>query len=383
MRWTTASRRAWLVAALVLSAGLVVSTRARPNTGGAEVGQLNTPQQVYNAACAACHGHDGTGRPQAVVGFDLPLPDFTDCSFATREPDGDWYAVTHQGGPVRGFDHRMPAFGEALQPAQIEMAVEHIRTFCAGKGWPSGNLNLPRPMFTEKAFVEDEFIFTVGAATQQPYEVMGELLYETRFGKRSQLEVVVPFGAVEMQGDEQDGGGWGGGLGDVALGLKHVLVAALSSGTIFSGLAEVVLPTGQQDEGMGGGAVVFEPALLLGQSLGPAGFIHFQGGAEIPIEKDPGIEAFWRLVYGYTFTEGPFGRAWSPMLGLLGSTEIEGGAEPHWDLVPQLQVTLNTRQHIALGLAARIPVEPGNDRPIGAWAYLLWEWFDGGFGEGW
>jgi hypothetical protein len=238
-------------------------------------------------------------------------------------------------------------------------------------------------MFTEKAFVEDEFIFTAGAATQQPYEVMGELLYETRFGKRSQLELVIPFGAVEMEGDEQDGGGWGGGLGDVALGIKHVLVAALSSGTIFSGLAEVVLPTGQQDEGMGGGAVVFEPAVLLGQSLGPAGFIHFQGGAEIPIEKDPAIEAFWRLVYGYTFTEGPFGRAWSPMLGVLGSMEVEGGAEPHWDLVPQLQVALNTRQHVMLGVAARIPVEPGEDRAVGAWVYLLWEWFDGGFGEGW
>ena len=51
----------------------------------------------------ACHGADGRGSPPERVGFDVPLPDFTDCSFATREPDGDWFAVAHQGGPVRGF----------------------------------------------------------------------------------------------------------------------------------------------------------------------------------------------------------------------------------------------------------------------------------------
>ena len=48
-----------------------------------------TPAQVYRAACATCHGPDGKGAPQSLVGFALPLPDFTDCSFATREPDSD------------------------------------------------------------------------------------------------------------------------------------------------------------------------------------------------------------------------------------------------------------------------------------------------------
>src|SRR5687767_11975192 len=67
-------------------------------------------RRLYRAACAACHGPDGRGQPRATVGFDTPLPDFTDCAFATPEPDVDWIAITHRGGPARAFDRRMPAF---------------------------------------------------------------------------------------------------------------------------------------------------------------------------------------------------------------------------------------------------------------------------------
>ena len=166
-------------------------------------------------------------------------------------------------------------------------------------------------------------------------------------------------------------------------GVKHVFGAHLPSGSIVSGIFEVVLPTGDEDDGLGSGALKLEPALAYTQSLGPAGFLHLQAGAELPMRKDSEMEAFWRAVYGYTFTEGPFGRAWTPMVEGLGWIDLEGGAKAKWDVVPQFQVSLNTRQHIALALAARIPVEPGNERPIGVFAYLLWEWFDGGFGEGW
>jgi mono/diheme cytochrome c family protein len=358
---------------------------SNPAEGADPATAWSEPEVVYTAACAACHGPGGRGRPQEVVGFETELPDLTDCNFATREPDPDWFAIAHQGGPVRGFDHRMPAFGQALSEAQIEAAVAHIRTFCAGQGWPSGNLNLPRPMFTEKAFVEDEAILTVGVAVERPKAIDAELLYEARFGKRSQLELVIPFGAAEQLATDEDpsAGGWVGGIGDVALGVKHVFVAAPPAGFIFSGILELILPTGDESEGLGGGIVVLEPALAFGQSLGPAGFLHLQAGAEIPLEQGPEVEAFWRVVYGYTFTQGPFGRAWSPMLEMLGSAALEEGAKAHWDLAPQIQISLNTRQHVALGLAARIPLEPGHDRPIGVWAYLLWEWFDGGLTEGW
>lgn len=371
--------------AALLCALLVAAPAGAPEAGeGTLVPEgADTPAGVYARACASCHGTDGRGMPRAHVGFDVPLPDFTDCSFATREPDSDWFAVAHEGGPARAFDHRMPAFGEALGTGRLEMAVAHVRTFCPERGWPSGNLNLPRAMFTEKAFVEDEAVLTVGAAVQAPYAVTGRLVFEKRLGRRGQVEVVVPFGAVERPRTRTDAGGWGGGLGDLALGYKHVLAGFPSSGTIVSVLGEVVLPTGRKDLAMGGGRFLFEPALLLGQPLGPAGFVHFQGGAEVPLVEDGTPEVFWRLAYGYPFSQGPFGRSWTPMVEMLGWIEAARGETARWDLAPQLQVTLSTRQHIALCLATRIPLEPGNDRAIGVWAYLLWEWFDGGFLEGW
>src|SRR5687768_13810233 len=78
-----------------------------------------TDEELFRFACAACHGADGSGAPRSQVGFDDPLPDFTDCSFNTPEAAADWIAVAHQGGPVRAFSRKMPAFGEALTPAEI------------------------------------------------------------------------------------------------------------------------------------------------------------------------------------------------------------------------------------------------------------------------
>ena len=82
--------------------------------------QASTDDELYTRACAACHGADGAGRSAEDVGFDTPLPDFTDCEFTSREPDPDWYAVIHQGGPVRAFDRMMPgAFGQFCAVATL------------------------------------------------------------------------------------------------------------------------------------------------------------------------------------------------------------------------------------------------------------------------
>ena len=75
-------------------------------------------QELYHAACAACHGTDGRGQPIAVRGFDVDPPDFTDCSLTTAEADLDWLSVIHQGGPARAFDRLMPAFGGCVVAGQ-------------------------------------------------------------------------------------------------------------------------------------------------------------------------------------------------------------------------------------------------------------------------
>ncbi|TDI47142.1 MAG: hypothetical protein E2P02_03940 [Acidobacteria bacterium] len=217
----------------VLLSSLAVNGSQLPTTG----------EGLYRIGCAQCHGETGAGVPLDRVAFDVPLPDFADCSFATREPDFDWIAVSHQGGPVRGFDASMPAFGEAFDIEQLQKIVDFIRTFCAEDAWPSGELNFPRPMFTEKAYPEDELIWTVGVATEGKGELTNELLYERRFGARYQWELAVPFGA----GQSTSGDPWAGGIGDVTLGIKSTVYHRLDRGNILSLNAEVAVPTGANE----------------------------------------------------------------------------------------------------------------------------------------
>lgn len=335
----------------------------------------DTGEELYKKACATCHGADGKGAPATLLGFDTPPPDFTDCNFATREPDADWIAVAHQGGPIRGFAEEMPAFGDALTEDELQKILDYIRTLCPDDQWPRGELNLPRPLITEKAFPEDEAILSTTIGTKDQTAVINEIIYEKRFGARNQLEVVVPFGFQEGNG--------GGQLGDVALGLKRVMFQSLSKGGIVSLGGEIILPTGHGDGGIGKGITRIEPFASYGQGLVADAFLQFQGGLELPLEREEAEdEAYFRGVLGKTFTQGRWGRAWSPMVEVLGTRHLGSEADLQVEIVPQVQVTLNQRQHVILNFGLRIPVDDSS-RSTQFMIYLLWEWFDGGFFEGW
>jgi hypothetical protein len=77
------------------------------------------------------------------------------------------------------------------------------------------------------------------------------------------------------------------------------------------------------------------------------------------------------------------GRAWTPMIEVLGAKEHEDGTKAEWDLLPQIQVTLSTRQHIMLNIGVRVPVNNAGPRATQVMFYLLWDWFDGGLRDGW
>src|SRR5262245_49649161 len=117
-----------------------------------------TIPEMWSAWCARCHGNDGRGKVSEPTVTVEPL-DFTDCRIASAEPDADWEAAIAHGGPAVGLSSQMPAFGDVITTEQVQGFVRHLRAFCIEKGWPSGNFNLPRPIFTEKAFPEDELVF--------------------------------------------------------------------------------------------------------------------------------------------------------------------------------------------------------------------------------
>jgi mono/diheme cytochrome c family protein len=340
---------------------------------------LDAPgEEIYQAACVACHGSDGTGSPRARVGFTQELPDFADCSFATPEPSADWFAVVHEGGPIRGLDRHMPAFGEALTPVQIGRVVEYVAHFCTDASWPRGDLNLPRPLFTEKAYPENEFVVTTGITTAGPNQIGNDLLYERRLGKRSQLEVVVP-----LETSHADGAPWTGGIGDVAVSVKRAFYASVQTGRIFSAGSEVIFPSGSESSGRGSGTTVVEPFVTLGQAIGATAFVQLHSGVELPFDTDKSPrEVFARGAFGNSFLQDHgFGRAWTPMVELLWARPE--GEHSEWDVVPQLQVTLSKLQHVMIAGGVRIPLNGGDERHPAVVTYFLWDWFDGSLFDFW
>ncbi len=340
---------------------------------------------LYGAACAGCHGLDGRGLDRALLGFEEPVPDFTDCNFATREPDADWTAIAHDGGPTRGFSEMMPAFGAALTVAQITRVIDHIRTLCTEPAWPRGELNFPRALLAEKAFPEDEWVIEADVDLADQGGVASQFVWEQRLGPRSQFEVLIPYGWVELP----DAGGapgatnWSSGFGDLVLGVKHAAYVDNPAGRIFAVGAEVVLPTGDEAKGLGADGAKTEGFLSFGQALPSDAFIQAQAGAEIPLYDGGEKEGFGRIVLGRTFTSGAWGRSWTPMIEVQAKRELEGGVPTAVDLVPQMQVSLNTRQHVLASVGLLVPATETSGRSVRLLAYLLLDWFDGGFFEGW
>ena len=342
--------------------------------------ELQSGAEVYQAACIACHGADGRGNPQAVVGFSKELPDFTDCLFVTVEADEGWEAVVHEGGPVRALDRHMPAFGGALSEHEIRMAVGHVRTFCDDRHkWPQGDLNFPRALITEKAFPENETLVTASFLSGPAHATSTALLHERRFGSRTMMEFNVPFDTQQT-----DTGQLNYGLGDVAIAVKRDLFHSVASGSIVSIGEEVALPTGKESLGLGGGVTTFETFAAYGQRLPGQSFIQFHTGVGLPTKPDiVPREAFWRTAVGKTFTEGGFYRTWTPIVEFVAARELVSGATSQWDVVPQMQVSLSKRRHILVSGGVQIPMNVRDDRHPTVLTYFLWDWYEGGLRDGW
>jgi hypothetical protein len=354
-------RLAWSLLLALLSSPLEAETQLPE--GGAE---------LYEIGCAKCHGSDGRGVDPANVGFTTPLPDFSDCRFASREASADWIAVTHQGGSARGFASTMPAFGEAFDLPRIEAIVRFMKGFCTDDSWPAGELNLPLPLVTEKAFPEDEALWVTSLDLEGEGAAATELVYERRVGARHQWEATVPFG-FSSEGD---------GLSDVALGWKSALYHTGSR--ILAAGAEASFPTGDEEKGLGTGTVVLEPFLAFAQILPRDWFLQTQGGVELPFDTEmTEREVFLRTAVGFSLAaDQGFGRTWSPMIEIVGNADLDF-EETSWSVLPQMQVTLSSRQHIRVNLGVALPLNRREDRATQLVFYGLWDWFDGGLADGW
>jgi len=354
---------------------VILSFLTLATTGAAQQpAATRTGKQVYDTICATCHGPDGKGGVNLELEKIAAPPDFTDCAFANREPDRAFLAVAHDGGPSRGFSPLMAPWGGAFSEAELQLAVTHIRGFCTDQRWPRGELNLPLALATGKAFPEDEAVMRV---TSQSGTVRTKIVYERRFGPLNQWEIALPVASLDNPSGRTTG------IGDIALGYKRVLAHSFDRGNIFSASAEVILPTGRESKGLGDGVAVFEPFLTFGQVLPRNGFIQAQAGFGFPMSDGHDSEAFWRVAVGKSFSQGRFGRYWSPMVELLAARPLADQSSTEWDILPGLQVTLNARQHVRLGAGVRMPLTDSSERKKSVLVYLLWDWYEGGFFQGW
>ena len=370
-----------MIRAVLLAAACAMPAVAAAQTPPTAAVTERTGEQIFRAACVSCHGPDGKGQPQALLGFEPPdtFPDFTDCPTGSVEPDDMWIAVVHRGGRVRGLSHIMPAFGDVLSDEEIDRVVQYLHSLCAEPHWPRGNLNFPRAFFTEKAFPESETVFTVNAVPSHPSNYENRVDYEHRIGRRAQLEVGAPLNIQQGESGE-----WSRGLGDINAALKYAFYDSYRRGSIASAGAEVTLPTGKENEGLGGGVTIFEVFGMFDQALPRDAFVQIHAGFERPKNHDIEMNsAYWRTAVGKTIVPHAFGRQVTPMVEVLAAKEMTDDGVTEWDLVPQVQVTLSVFQHIRLDVGVRVPVNERETRSTAVLAYFLWDWFDGGLFELW
>lgn len=99
---------------------------------------------LYSRFCAGCHGATGGGDgPNAKF---LPVPPAVHQSapaMSLRSDDALFDAIAG-GGAIMNRSPRMPAFAQALQPAEIRSLVRHIRRLCRCEG-PAWSTDGRRP----------------------------------------------------------------------------------------------------------------------------------------------------------------------------------------------------------------------------------------------
>ncbi len=299
-----------------------------------------TIPEMWDAWCARCHAQDGSGRIAEPTVTIEPM-DFTDCKVTSPEPDADWERAVAKGGPGVGLSPQMPAFEDSLTPEQVVGFVSHMRGFCKDAGWPSGNTNFPRPIITEKAFPENEFLI-LPAISHDRDDVEIKALYERRLGKRSMFEIGVPT--------------TNSGVDELEVAVKHALFT--NSTSIFSLGFETAL---SRD------TAVFEPFISAGTMLGDW-YLQGQLKGELPADRARAERAFVYHAY--------LGRD----TGLAPTTWTIGielnGENRELAVTPQVRKGLTGTGALAASVGAMIPINERQERGVRWVGYLLWEYLE-------
>ena len=370
------------LSALFLFVGLVASVPGQRMIVSPKHPNLQNGKAVWNGGCISCHGADGKGAPETSTVFTRPdtWPDMTRCDQTTPEPDSAYKAVILHGGRGLGFSQIMPAFGDLLSNDQIDDVIAYLRTFCKNDHhYPLGVLNLPRALVTEKAFPEDELVISTAANVSGAGSWTTDVIHEQTFSGKNQLEVDVPVNYARQNGS------WTSGFGDITVGLKRALFSSERAGSILSVQGGMLLPTGDKNRRFGAGTTQIEPFAAYDQLITNRTFAQFELGADLPVNTSIAPRSlFFRSAFGGSFApDHGLGRLYSPMMEFVATRNYTTGTSTNWDVLPELQVTVSRRQHIRAAVGYRKPITNVSGRAPQVAFYVLWDWAEGHFWNGW
>jgi hypothetical protein len=327
-RFCATSRIVWKVSVALVVAVVLAQAPA---------GQPTTIPDMWSAWCARCHAEDGSGKVTEPTITVEPM-DFTECRIATPEPDADWERAIAKGGPGVGLSSEMPGFEDSLTPEQIAGFVHHIRGFCKQRGWPIGNTNFPRPIVTEKAFPENEFLIL--PVVSHKTDVRLTAVYERRIGRRAMFEIGVPLDTK--------------GVGDVEAAIKYAAYASDTSPRIVS-------------LGLEATTKAFEPFVSAGTTLRDW-YLQAQAKVELPIDRLEAGRAFaYNLYVGRDTSSAP--DTWTFGLELNGENDERA-------VTPQIRKGLTKTGALAGSLGVMIPLNKREEQGVRWVGYLLWEYLD-------
>ena len=228
---------------LLLVCLLLIPTALRAQTPAAPAGPLPTPRTGDDLSRRLCHlpwARRSRGAEDRRLGLTRRCPDFTDCAFATAEPDPDWQAVVIEGGPIRASIGTCRRSATRCRPTRSRWRSATCAR-SAESAWPRGDLNLPRAFFTEKAFPENESVWATTFSRRRARRRQRRSIYERRIGARNQIEVIVPIAFQQARDRRLDARPWRRRAGVQA----HALCERARRGGSPRPGMEVILPTGQ------------------------------------------------------------------------------------------------------------------------------------------
>jgi hypothetical protein len=265
----------------------------------------------------------------------------------------------------------MPAFGEAFTAEEVGAVVAYLRTFCArADQYPPGDLNFRRLLVTGKAFPEEEVTLSFAHRPDRAMrETELEASYEKRIGPRFQYEITLPFRTATD----------GRGLGDVELEAKQVLHFDLRRLEILSAGMGLTLPTGSRRKGLGDGTTVFSPLVAYGKAWGQT-LLQATIEGRLPADLD---RADREVEYAVAVSRalGPRTIAWTPAVELVGAWNTRTKRHEYAAVI-ETSKPLNKLGHVIASIGVAVPIRPREER-YRIQAYLLWDFGDGPFWQGW